>query len=72
LRASTVRIFSRDCRRREDLHPAVAHRLESEQARALRVDADDVVVLRPHRHHARKVGALERLVEGGLGVLGVG
>src|SRR5258706_15813053 len=33
------------------------------------MDADDVIVLGPHRHHAFEVAALERLVECILGVL---
>ena len=50
---------------REDLRPALAHRLESGQARALRMHADDLVVLGPHRHHGGQVAALEGVVEGG-------
>src|SRR5216684_5956196 len=53
----------------KDLGPAAAHLVLPGEARAGRMDADDVLVLGPHRHHAVEVAALERLVEGVLGVL---
>src|SRR4030095_16289925 len=54
----------------EDLRPALAHLVLTRQARAGGVHADDLLVLRPHRHHALEVAVLERFVEGVLRVLG--
>src|SRR5712691_13361703 len=53
----------------KDLGPAAAHLVLTGQARSGGMDAEDVLVFGPHRHHAVEVAALERLVEGVLGVL---
>ncbi len=55
---------------REDLRPALAHGVQSHQARTLGMHADHVIAFRPYRHHRREVAALESVVEGVLGVVG--
>src|SRR6185437_14158575 len=46
--------------------------VDAGQPLAARMDADDLFVLGPYRHHRAEVGLLERLVERGFGVVGTG
>src|SRR5690606_38620259 len=57
---------------REDLAKRFAHLLDARQARAVGMDAEDVVVVGPDGHHGLEIAFGERLVEGRLGVLGRG
>src|SRR5947207_1891272 len=53
----------------EELRPALADLVLAGEAGARGMHAEDLLVLGPHGHHAFQVAALERLVEGVLGVL---
>src|SRR2546428_2346864 len=53
----------------KDPGPAPPYFVLPGEARSGGMNADDVLVLGPHRHHAVEVAALERLIEGVLGVL---